>query len=93
MTFKKGQSGNPAGMKPGQFSLVAILKHKLQEIPEGDEEDNAHQVITGYVKELKKKPELVKDVIDRIDGKPKQNHEHTGEDGQPIEHVHRVIWQ
>lgn len=73
MPWKKGQSGNIKGMPPGTFSLVNLIKRELQKKPEGEKEDYATKGIKEYVRQFGEgKPEIVKDGIDRIDGKPTQ---------------------
>lgn len=95
MTFKKGQSGNPKGPKPGTLSLVWLLKEKLEEIPPGSDNSYAEQIIDRYVnKALGAKGDmLLKDIFDRTDGRPKQSPEDPGTPENPINHLHRVIWE
>ena len=71
--FKPGQSGNPKGKPKGTISLVSILKKKLSEMDRGSRKTFAELFIQKYL--LKKAivdedMRIMKDVIDRIDGKP-----------------------
>lgn len=94
MTYKKGQSGNPKGMKPGTFSLLVLLRKKLQEIPEGEKASNASKALDEYVRQLKAgKTELLKDVLDRFDGRPKASDGELGSEDNPIHTVHKVVWE
>lgn len=73
--FKKGVSGNPTGRPIGSFSLVAILKNKLQEFPKGkDKETYAHLLIKKMLAKAIKNGDsiMIKDIINRIDGMPAQ---------------------
>ena len=87
MPFKKGQISNPTGPKPGTFSLLTILKQRLRETPQEGKDTFAVQAIEQYIKHLTNgKPEMLKDALDRIDGKPNQPLEHTGEVKITINH-------
>lgn len=71
-TFQKGVSGNPKG-RP-RFSIVSLLREKLAEIPEGEKTTVASKLVDEIIiKAIKEKDAaMMKDIIDRIDGKPKQ---------------------
>lgn len=71
--YKKGESGNPKGMKAGTFTLMPFIRRKLMAIPEGEKEIFAHKFIDAYLKDVMEKPEMKKDLLDRTDGKPKQD--------------------
>ena len=47
--FVPGVSGNPAGKPPGAYSLVAILKRQLQEIPEGRQKSYGEELIKAML--------------------------------------------
>ena len=73
-TFATGVSGNPEGRKIGSFSLVAILKNKLQELPEGqDKETYAHKLILRMLKSaiIEGDGAMIRDIVNRVDGLPK----------------------
>lgn len=73
MTFVKGKSGNPKGPPVANFSLVRLLKERMQSIPNGQKEIVAMKAIDQYMKHIEEgKPEILKDAFDRIDGKPVQ---------------------
>lgn len=66
-----GKSLNPNG-RP-KFSLVAILKDLLKEVPEGDKESVAMMLMRKAIERAKKGDSyLMRDIINRIDGMPKQ---------------------
>lgn len=83
-TFPKGVSGNPNGRPV--FSVVTILKEYLQEVPEGEKRTRAKMLVEEIVTKavVDKDTAMMKDILDRVDGKPKQALEHsgTGPDGQ-----------
>ena len=73
MTFVKGKSGNPKGLRPGHISLLAIMREELQKIPEGERENYARKGIREYVKQFATgKESIVQDGLDRTDGKATQ---------------------
>ncbi len=85
MTFVKGKTGNPKGVRPGTFSLLNLLKEKMRSIPNGEKEIVAMKAINSYLKHLEEgKPEILKDAFDRIDGKPKQSPEDPGTEENPL---------
>ncbi len=63
---------NREGRPKGSFSLVEMLRHKLQEIPEGKDKTYAAYFIEQIMKKtvLEGDVTMMKDMIDRIDGKP-----------------------
>ena len=77
--WEPGQSGNPAG-RP-RFSLLSIVKEELQKIAEEDKEQFARQMIREYLKDAKDQNDgvAIRDLIDRVDGKPKQSLEINNE--------------
>lgn len=93
MVFVKGQpSANPKGRPIGSISLVDILRRKLGEVPPGTSNSRAEAIVDAYLADVMTKPDLKRDVFDRIDGKPQQNLglSGTGEDGKieiVIKHV------
>jgi hypothetical protein len=88
--FKPGQSGNPAGRPKGTLSLVSLLKRKLAEYIETTDEKKityAEALIIEMLKKALKDGDvaMIRDIMDRIDGRPTQRTELTGKDGEPIE--------
>lgn len=77
--FKKGVSGNPAGRPKGSFSLVGLLKKKLQEHPKGKDRTYAEYFVDKVMNAtiVKGDVAMMRDIIDRVDGKPKQAIDHT----------------
>lgn len=67
-----GNTANPNG-RP-KFSLVGILKDKLKEVPEGEDKVSlAEKLIDEAIKKaLKGDTFMLRDIIDRVDGRPKQ---------------------
>jgi len=75
---------NPNG-RP-KFSLVSILREQLQEVVVGEKEGKAKELIkTAIASALKGDTQMLRDIINRIDGMPKQSLEHTGAEGEPIQ--------
>jgi len=85
--WKKGQSGNPNGRPLGSVSVVEAIKRKLMEIPEG--QTNAEKrtyldlLVARYFKQTIQDgdAQLIKDLINRVDGMPKQS---INMEGEPI---------
>lgn len=72
--WKKGQpSPNPNG-RPKGFSIVAHLKEKLQEIPEGQKETYASLIVKKYMHKalVEGDNKILTDLVNRVDGLPKQ---------------------
>lgn len=72
--WKPGQSGNPAGKPPGAgVSLVALLRRKLEECPEGTDKKTYAQLLVDRAMGIALKGgdvSMIRDLMDRIDGKP-----------------------
>jgi hypothetical protein len=85
--FKPGQSGNPNGRPKGTFSIVGMIKDKLQEKPEGQKETYAQLMVKKYFHKalVEGDDKTLRDLIDRIDGKAVQKM--AGEMGMPIEFI------
>jgi len=69
--FKPGWAGGPG--RP-VFSLVSIIRAKLQSVPEGEKRTFAEAMIDEYLAKVRAGADgiAVRDIIDRFDGKPKQ---------------------
>ena len=70
--FVPGESGNPSGRRV--ISIVDIIKKQLQEVPEGEQENLATLMVRKYLQHAYETCDGValRDIIDRIDGKPHQ---------------------
>lgn len=83
--FKKGQSGNPNGRPVGSVSIVEGIKRKLLEI----EPENKKTYLELFLSKLFRKAirdgdvALIRDMINRVDGMPKQHTDITSGD-KPI---------
>lgn len=66
--------GNPGGGRPKGFSIVAHLKEKLQEVPEGQKESYATLITKKYLHKalVEGDTAILKDLFDRVDGKALQ---------------------
>lgn len=80
------ESLNPSGRPEGTLSLVSILKQLLQEIPKGQKDSVAVELMKEAIKKAKGRDvTMLRDIINRVDGMPKQSVEHGGKDGEPIQ--------
>lgn len=86
--FKKGQSGNPNGRPKGSVSIVAGIKKKLLEIEPVNKKTYLELFLSKlFLKAIKEGNEqLMKDIINRVDGMPKQSTDLTtnGKDLQTL---------
>ena len=73
--FKPGQSGNPAGRPKGSLSIMGRIKQIWEEDPNRFED---------YVEDILEDKMLRKELIQQIDGKPKESIELGGKDGGPL---------
>ena len=65
--WKKGQSGNPNGKPKGALNLTSILKQHLSE------DQRAEKLMQAVVKRAHDKSDpLVKEILERVDGKVPQ---------------------
>lgn len=65
---------NRNGRPKGSFSLVEMIKKKLQEVPEGKDKTYAEYFIEQLMKKsvIEGDTSMMKDMINRVDGMPKQ---------------------
>lgn len=85
MPFEKGDKNiNRNGRPKGVVSIVKSLKYRLQQIAPaeigGDGIKTYRQLMIDTIFNkaiLEKDTILLRDIIDRVDGKPKQNIDHT----------------
>ena len=87
--FVKGVSGNPNGRPKGSVSVVEALKRKLEEVPEGQTKTYLELLVSRYMKNAIQDgdTQLIRDLINRVDGMPTQRQELTGKDGEKLEPV------
>lgn len=89
--FIKGVSGNPDGKPIGAFSLIAILKQKLQECPKGMSKKEKRtyaillieKMLTKAIKEGDNSTHRL--ILNYMEGMPKQAIEHSGEIIQKVD--------
>ena len=79
-----GHTANPNGRPKGSVSVVSAIKRKLEEeYPEASNEQKRtylDKIVAAYFEEIieGKDKTLLKDVIDRVDGKPIQTNKIEG---------------
>ena len=84
--FVDGWTGGP-GRPKGSFSLVSLIKSKLQEKQKGSDKTYAESFIEKLMKKAIKDGDTatMRDMINRIDGLPRQNIGiDGGADGSPL---------
>jgi hypothetical protein len=69
-----GYTGNPKGKPKGAISVVSAIKAKLQECPEGKQKTYLHYLVEKIMKKavIDDDVSMIKDIIDRVDGKATQ---------------------
>ena len=79
---------NREGRPKGSVSVVSAIKKKLEECPEGKEKTYLHYLVEKIMKKaiVDDDVSMIKDIINRVDGMPKQSTDITsnGETLQPI---------
>ncbi len=81
-TWKKGQSGNPAGRPPAEWTWSGLLKSALEETIPGDTRTYKELVAQSLRnKAIEGDVAAIKEFGNRIDGMPKQSVDetHSGE--------------
>ena len=78
--FKKGVSGNPNGRPVGSVSVVGEIKKKLLECPPDQTKTYLELLVARYFKQTIQDgdTQLIRDLINRVDGMPKQSNELSG---------------
>lgn len=73
-TFKPGMSGNPSGRPTGSFSIMTIIRKKMEEIPVGQVKEWKYQIAGILLEEavVKKNMKALEMIVEYMDGKPKQ---------------------
>lgn len=73
--WKKGQSGNPGGLKKGTVSLLSLVKRKLAEHPE-----RASAIVENWLAMCEDNDDkglrALMQLVDRVDGTPTKVVEH-----------------
>ena len=90
--FPKGVSGNPNGRPLKEWTWRSLIEEALEEEEEGIP---VKQIISRKLVGMGKSGDLgaIKEIGDRIDGKPSQGVELSGKNGGKIEHSIRVVFQ
>jgi len=76
--FKKGQSGNSKGRPKGSLSLVSLLKEELEKFIKTADKKVRVTYAKALIKKVLKKAivdediQMMKDILNRVDGMPKQ---------------------
>lgn len=80
MPWKKGESGNPAGRPPNAVSLVSILRDELGAYIDVEDAPRARRLIRAYLDKIEEDMDgvAIRDLMDRTDGKPRQDHKVEG---------------
>ncbi len=94
MVFAPGVSGNPKGKPPGAFSLVALLKKKLQECPPGENKKTYAELLIDRVLRasvIEGNVPMLKDIVDRVDGKAVQTMVVENEDDEELEELRGLL--
>ena len=79
--------GNPGGGRPkGSISVVSAIKKKLEECPEGKEKTYLHYLVEKIMKKaiVDDDVSMIKDIINRVDGMPKESVDVKYEEVKPI---------
>lgn len=83
MPFVKGQSGNPGG-RPKEKPFRDALRVELAAT--GEDAKALRDIARALIGKAQDGDiQAIREIADRLDGKPTQGLEHTGENGGPIE--------
>ena len=88
--FKKGQSGNPSGRPKESISLKQMLIRRLKMKGEDGKLIGESILDVGIQRALSGSENMIKDIQDRVDGKPAQAVDVTS-GGEKINSVDEVI--
>ena len=76
--FKPGQSGNPNGRPPKAWTMSTLIEEALEEVEEQSGKPFKHLVAKRLAKmAVSGDIQAIKEINDRIDGRPKQAIDHT----------------
>lgn len=95
--FKPGQSGNPAGRPKGTVSVVEALRRKLEEVPNLKENKEKRTYLELLIAKMlqtaivKGDVSMIRDIVNRVDGMPRQTVEVTDERSAEIDAVKATL--
>ena len=85
MTFKAGQSGNPAGRPKKGKALSDELRRLLQSQAPGSKRSNLQVLVAKLVAMARKGDrDCLRYIFDRLEGRPAQSMELTGDEKRPL---------
>lgn len=87
MPFTKDDPNiNREGRPKGSISVVSAIKKKLEECPEGKEKTYLHYLVEKIMKKaiVDDDVAMIKDIINRVDGMPKESVDVKYEEVKPI---------
>jgi Family of unknown function (DUF5681) len=86
--FKPGQSGNPLG-RPKKTPLTDIYNELLEE---GVTKNDIKKTLRAIVKQRSNVTvQALKEMADRVEGKPTERMELTGADGEPLQLTIKLV--
>ena len=84
--FKKGKTGNPDGRPKGSLSMTKLLRVYLETKDPKTGKYIKDIVNEAFVKRAVAKSDvLMKEILDRVDGKVVNKNELSGKDGGPLQ--------
>ena len=85
--WKKGQSGNPAGKKPGTRSLTTLLREALEVIGEGQKDPYSELLVKKVMKMAiaDGNEQMIKLCWGYLEGMPKETKELNIRDQRPLD--------
>ena len=83
----KGHTANPAGRPKGTLSITSMIKKKLQEVPEGEQETYAQILIKTILDKaiVEQDTRMIKQIWEYMDGKPDQKLTINPEQAQKVQ--------
>ena len=85
--FQPGNCANPKGRPPKDVSLTSLAKVLLGQIPEGatDGKTWRQRLVEAWLRDAENKPQLLEELLERVEGRVPQRQEITGADGGPVQ--------